>query len=191
MVSNGHAYFLLSHRAKSIINITHVCLIFLVTLSPCLYYNNKILFVTQSIIISRSTFDHQISLLAQQQKSDSLWMLMHDSPVQMFLHHCGDGPRYCLLLSAQTLVQTHPQFFLQEVNNEFSSAHLFIVILNPRHLALIRETSIKVILPWRKNVGEKSENTISFKFIIKIVNLVLILQHIKYLNMDKYNPAKY
>lgn len=58
------------------------------------------------------------------------------SPVEMFLHHFGDGARHSLLLRCQALVKASAQPLLQEVDNEFSATHLLLVVLNPGHLPL-------------------------------------------------------
>lgn len=58
------------------------------------------------------------------------------SPVEMLLHHFGDGARHGLLLRRQALVEAHAQPLLQEVDDEFGATHLLLVVLNPRHLSL-------------------------------------------------------
>ena len=40
------------------------------------------------------------------------------SPVEMFLHHFGDGAGHGLLLRGQALVEVHAQPLLQEVHDE-------------------------------------------------------------------------
>ena len=68
------------------------------------------------------------------------------SPVEVLLHHLGDGPGHCLLLGAQVLVEAHAQSLLQEVDDELVAVHLLPVVLDPRHLALRRQLPVKVVL---------------------------------------------
>ena len=73
-------------------------------------------------------------------------MVAWSSPVEVLLHHLGDGPGHCLLLGAQVLVEAHAQSLLQEVDDELVAVHLLPVVLDPRHLALRRQLPIKVVL---------------------------------------------
>lgn len=66
----------------------------------------------------------------------ALWTGTCPSPVEVLLHHFGDGARHGLLLRRQALVEARAQPLLQEVDDELGAAHLLLVVFDPRHLSL-------------------------------------------------------
>lgn len=69
-----------------------------------------------------------------------------DSPVQVLLHHLGDGPGHGPLLRGEVLVEVDAQLLLQEVHDELGARHLLVVVLHPGHLPLRRQLPIEVVL---------------------------------------------
>lgn len=68
------------------------------------------------------------------------------SPVEVFLHHFGDGTWDGFLLRTQARVEVHAELLLQEVDDELCPAHLLLIIRDPRHLPLRRQLPIEVVL---------------------------------------------
>jgi len=80
------------------------------------------------------------------------------SPVEMLLHHGGDGARHGLLLWRQAHVEARAQPLLQEVDDELRATHLLLVVFDPRHLSLRRELPVKVVLRERKRKMQNRES---------------------------------
>lgn len=64
----------------------------------------------------------------------------------MFLHHFSDGVSGGLVSRAQTLIEARAQLPLQKLDDELCPRHAFVVVLDPRHGALSRETAVEVRL---------------------------------------------
>lgn len=103
---------------------------------------SRVLILEMSNKIEQAVFASQQSgtqksistVLRQQQKISS--NLSGPLPVEMLLHHFGDGARHGPLLRRQALVEARAQPLLQEVDDEFSATHLLLVVFDPRHLSL-------------------------------------------------------
>lgn len=64
----------------------------------------------------------------------------------MLLHHFSDGVSDGLLLRTQSLIETHAQLLLQELDDKLCPRHMFVVVLDPRHHSLSRQTAVEVSL---------------------------------------------
>lgn len=81
------------------------------------------------------------------------------SPVEVLLHHFGDGARHGSLLGTQVAVQVHAQLLLQEVDGELGAAHLLLVVLDPRHLPLWRKLPVEVVLRGEGRIERKERKS--------------------------------
>lgn len=76
-------------------------------------------------------------------------------PVEMLLHHLGDGPGHGSLLGREALVEVDAQLLLQEVDDELGTRDLLVVVLHPGHLPLRRQPPIKVVLRTEEVGGDE------------------------------------
>lgn len=67
-------------------------------------------------------------------------------PVEVFLHHFGDGPGHRSLLGGEVQVEVDSELLLQEIHDELGAGDLLVVVLDPGHLPLRRQLPVEVVL---------------------------------------------
>lgn len=103
------------------------------------------LFCKLSFVLTLRCFFFPLALPRRVHALEKSWTQTR-SPVEMLLHHLGDGAWHGSLLRTQAAVQVQSQLLLQEVDDELWAAHLLLVVLDPWHFPLRRKLPIKEVL---------------------------------------------